>query len=520
MNNLEAYDLLKSNNDSVNEATKNFLELFQISQTEIEHFRYRFRGLISERKVFRKTGSLENWNSQVFFHHQEVVDDVEGAISADSFSHNSAKIFTSEKEVFIEENILPSRKHILDITTESLTKRLSILIDHINFIAKRESVDAKKIATLSLEILAQREYDRKSTKVCKEIISTGAFAPSNCILVFDKAAALIDILEIGKRKYIQLRLICKPEGFIVPTYRKVSLYRHQLALSNDIEIVKNINNYPIGVAMNYSKILSFTTERLIEEIGPKQETHFPLNIEIPDGLDGSGSHKVYNQVNSHIGFSTKSFILFAFRILTIKNNKNQILWLNDTPNSPFVTRPITLVSLKENHENVDFIMKTLINHETSKIEHSGFDTIGGHVNVRIFRSLFDSKMAATLSGAGGASCQLCTANHNQLKDTTLISDGFQINRHIHDAIEIFNDVNVEDFLKMDSNSRFGFTHPPISGKDILAISPLHSYLCVFRWLMLLIYHLDAGVTKWSPTSSRVKNAMNRIRSLLLQETFL
>ena len=52
MNNLEAYDLLKSNNDSVNEATKNFLELFQISQTEIEHFRYRFRGLISERKVF------------------------------------------------------------------------------------------------------------------------------------------------------------------------------------------------------------------------------------------------------------------------------------------------------------------------------------------------------------------------------------------------------------------------------------------------------------------------------------
>ena len=354
--------------------------------------------------------------------------------------------------------------------------------------------------------------------VCKEIISTGTFAPSNCILAFDKAAALIDILEIGKRKYTQLRLICKPEGFIVPTYRKVSLYRHQLALSNDIEIVKNINNYPIGVAMNYSKILSFTTERLIEVIGPIQETHFPLNIEIADGLDGSGSHKVYNQDNSHIGFSTKSFILFAFKILTIKNNKNKILWLNDTPNSPFVTRPITLVSLKENHENVDFIMKTLINHETSKIEHSGFDTIGGHVNVRIFRSLFDSKMAATLSGAGGASCQLCTANHNQLKDTTLISDGFPINRHIHDAIEIFNDVNVEKFLKMDSNSRFGFTHPPISGKDILAISPLHSYLCVFRWLMLLIYHLDAGVTKWSPTSSRVKNAMNRIRSLLLQET--
>ena len=216
--------------------------------------------------------------------------------------------------------------------------------------------------------------------------------------------------------------------------------------------------------------------------------------------------------------STKSFIIFAFKILTIKDKRSKILWLNDAPNSPFVTRPIALISLKENHENVDFIMKTLINHDTSKIEHSGFDTIRGHVNVKILRSLFDSKMAATLSGAGRANCQLCTANHNQLKDMDLISDGFPINRHIHDAIDIFNDVNVEEFLKMDSNSRFGLTHPPISDKDILAISPLHSYLCVFRWLMLLIYNLDAGVTKWSPTSSQVKNAMDRMRYLLLQET--
>ena len=54
-------------------------------------------------------------------------------------------------------------------------------------------------------------------------------------------------------------------------------------------------------------------------------------------------------------------------------------------------------------------------------------------------------MAATLSGAGGASCQLCTASHKQLKDLDLISDGFPINRFIYSAIEIFNDVNIENF---------------------------------------------------------------------------
>ena len=62
------------------------------------------------------------------------------------------------------------------------------------------------------------------------------------------------------------------------------------------------------------------------------------------------------------------------------------------------------------------------------------------------------------------------------------------------------------------------THPPISEKDILPVSPLHTYLCVFRLLMLVIYHLDVGTTKWSPTSSQVQKSINRMRKLLSRET--
>ena len=154
-------------------------------------------------------------------------------------------------------------------------------------------------------------------------------------------------------------------------------------------------------------------------------------------------------------------------------------------------------------------MNELINPQKSIIEDSGLNISGGHVKVRIVRSLFDSKMSATLSGAGGASCQLCTANHTQIKYLDLIRDGFAINRFIHDAKNIFNDVsNQEEFLKLDSKSRYGLTHPPISEKDILPVSPLHSYLWVFRWLMLVIYHSDAGNTKCSPTSSQVQKLMN------------
>ena len=93
-----------------------------------------------------------------------------------------------------------------------------------------------------------------------------------------------------------------------------------------------------------------------------------------------------------------------------------------------------------------------------------------------------------------------------LEVLNLIRDGFPINRFIDDAKNLFNDMsNHEEFLKLDSKSRYGLTHPPLSEKDILAVSPLHSYLCVFRWLMLVIYHLDARTTKWSPISLRFKN---------------
>ena len=73
---------------------------------------------------------------------------------------------------------------------------------------------------------------------------------------------------------------------------------------------------------------------------------------------------------------------------------------------------------------------------------------------------------------------------------------------------------------MDSDSRFGLTHPQGSDINILPASPLHSYLCVFRWFMLLLYHLDAGVQTWLPTFPIIKASMIRLRKLFLDKTGL
>ena len=78
----------------------------------------------------------------------------------------------------------------------------------------------------------------------------------------------------------------------------------------------------------------------------------------------------------------------------------------------------------------------------------------GQCHVHIYRTMFDGKISRLLSGAGGATCQLCTVTHSELKELELIRSGFPINRYIQAAIAIFNDVDLEEYLKLDSNSRF------------------------------------------------------------------
>ena len=55
-------------------------------------------------------------------------------------------------------------------------------------------------------------------------------------------------------------------------------------------------------------------------------------------------------------------------------------------------------------------MEDMINPETAKLG-TGIYLDRGLVVVDIIRSMFDGKMAAILSGAGGASCQMCTTTH-------------------------------------------------------------------------------------------------------------
>ena len=141
----------------------------------------------------------------------------------------------------------------------------------------------------------------------------------------------------------------------------------------------------------------------------------------------------------------QTFILFAFKLLTLTDKTDEMIWSNPTPNSPFVARPIALIAQAENFDSVKFTMENFVNSETQMLQSQGFDLQQGHIHVVILRSMFDCKISGLLSGAGGAKCQLCTAIALQLRHLDLVRGGFPINRHVEDAKYIFNGVNIDDF---------------------------------------------------------------------------
>ena len=87
-------------------------------------------------------------------------------------------------------------------------------------------------------------------------------------------------------------------------------------------------NHPIGITIPHRDILPTTVHQLVEfdEL---------INIMIVNGLDGSGYHKLYNQLQEQPDISTKTFP-FDFRIISIKDMANEVIWKNPAPNSPFV----------------------------------------------------------------------------------------------------------------------------------------------------------------------------------------
>lgn len=502
MENHDAFVFLNSKS-SIREATELFIEQYNIDENEYETIRNKFRKIKSEQVSFRKRCNLETWNKMIFYNLPSICPQM--------------KRLCQENHIIEIDLSNEFKKPLSDLTLKSLRTRLAPLLNIIEIMANKEKVDKKSIVTYALQLISNEEHDKKIPIVCKEIISSGTFANALHQMPLNKSLFLIDLLQIGKRKYNDLRRLCKIENFIFPSYNLVAEFRSNIVSLNELKYISNISNETIGIGISYKDLLQHTLFRLFETVINDNFT-FPLTLKISDGLDGSGSHKIYNQQNENICLSTKNYILFGFKLLSLRDVNGNIIWINDVPNSPFGLRPVALICQKENETNVKFIMDKVINPEVLLIEKEGLTLPNGQVLVEIMRSMLDGKMSSILTGAGGANCQLCTAEFKDLKDLDLIHSGYPMNRSISSSKKIFETVDPEEFLALPSKERFGITHQPISNIDIISASPLHSYTCCFRWFMLVIYHLQSGTFKWSPTSKYIQQSMKFTREFIEEKT--
>ena len=186
MNNRDAWNYF-STKESVRDAAKAFVQEFHIEENEFEPIRHKFNILRSTRDSSRKLNKFEGWENNTFY-------------SIPS-AHPTKKRILAEKIIFESDLSMESKKSLSQLTLKASRARLNPLLNLIDSFVIKEEVDPKKIATYALMLISNLSKDVNTSSVCKQIIAKGSFSNETNPMPIDKSALLLDLLEIGRRKY-------------------------------------------------------------------------------------------------------------------------------------------------------------------------------------------------------------------------------------------------------------------------------------------------------------------------------
>ena len=285
MDNEEAYQFYTSNSGkSFSDISRLFIGKYHLEEVKHDYFRRKFSEMKKERLTYLKRNDLTTWN-QLYFctsispSHSELPH-----FSDQDFAMD--KLQASQSTVQLDENLnrIP-QKHISQLQNRAIRNLLAELRSHVEAVALHEDCTPKTIAMFLVKLYSLEEHDNSTANVIKEIINTGKFGQLNNKLSLDASAFLMDSLEIGKSKYIDLRRVLLAESINLPGYNRVALHRSQICLADDIHLVER--DYPIGIGISYKKLLTHTINRIVLNISI-HDSEQPLKVRISDGLDGSG----------------------------------------------------------------------------------------------------------------------------------------------------------------------------------------------------------------------------------------
>ena len=113
---------------------------------------------------------------------------------------------------------LYARKPLFKISLQQQRTRLSSILEQLKETTIAENTTPIEIAALLLQLIANEEDNRPVAKVAKDIVSGSFSYHTNQQVPVDKALFLLDLLEVGRRKYTQLRQTLLGDDIIFPLY--------------------------------------------------------------------------------------------------------------------------------------------------------------------------------------------------------------------------------------------------------------------------------------------------------------
>ncbi|KAI6661160.1 hypothetical protein LOD99_10182 [Oopsacas minuta] len=283
---LELARILKDNNNCDLKTAKFCKEQFEIHSDNTKllgtlplRIRERFK------KAKRSLDCLEGecWHSNISMKHE--LQKIRSSDLLDSSSDDGEVPIHSVRH----------RQNLDGLSLQQQRTRLSSLLDCIKPLSVIENIAEISIAAISLQLLANEENNRQVATVAKEIIVSGGFCNrSNKHVPVDKAVFLLDLIEVGRRKYTQLRQTLLPDNMHFPSYSKLAILRDVMISRSSITLYPNPTK-PKCIHAPYCLQVQKTLERILSMVDRPTSGEFTLTFKIADGLDGSGCHTIYNQ---------------------------------------------------------------------------------------------------------------------------------------------------------------------------------------------------------------------------------
>ena len=179
------------------------------------------------------------------------------------------------------------RKNINDVSLKQQRLRLSSVLEAIRTLSEIEQVSEVKFVALALQAISNKS-DRLQVAQVSKLMAHESYPGQFGIsvrkdLYLNKSLFLLDMLEIGKRKYTQLRQLLVSSDIRFPAYQKVIDHRDNIVLRSSLLLYPNPTT-KIGVSVSYSESVKHTFKRIMATISPPSHKDFPLSFQIADGL--------------------------------------------------------------------------------------------------------------------------------------------------------------------------------------------------------------------------------------------